>query len=94
MEFDWDEPKRLLVLRNRQINFRDVAEAAFHSGVNVLTVQSSYSHEQRFLSVVPFDGKLWSMIWTPRGAKARIITVRRASRAEQRKYRQLYVQGT
>lgn len=38
--------------------------------------------ELRLLSIGKIGGKHWAAIWTPRGGKVRIISVRRARKEE------------
>lgn len=42
--------------------------------------------EIRYVTTGSFWSKLWSVVWTPRGDKARLISARRANRKEKRAY--------
>jgi uncharacterized DUF497 family protein len=89
MEFEWDEAKRLWVLAERGIDFLLLADALF-DGRPVLTAPSIREGEERFVSLVPIEGKLFAMIWTRRDGRARIMTARRARDGEERRYHAAY----
>ncbi len=56
MDFEWSEAKRLWVLKERGIDFLRIADALF-DGRPILTVPSPRDGEDRFLSLVPIEGK-------------------------------------
>ena len=90
MRFEWDEAKRLSNIEKHGIDFIR-AERAFDGRV-ALTIASRFVAELRFLTVARIDGRLVSVVWTPReNGLTRIISARRASDAEERQYRQLLV---
>ena len=85
---EWDEAKRLRVLVQRGLDFRD-AEELFDARP-ITHVRSRRNDEDRFLSTAEESGKLYTVVWTWREANQRIITFRRAHDAEERAYRQVY----
>jgi hypothetical protein len=89
MDFEWSETKRLWVLRERGIDFLRVADALF-DGRPILTVPSSRYGEDRFLSLVPVEGKFFAVIWMWREGAIRIVTARRARDGEEKRYRAAY----
>ena len=89
MDFEWSEAKRLWVLRERGIDFLRVADAIF-DGRPILTVPSPRDGEERFLSLVPIEGKLFAVIWMWREEAMRIVTARRARDGEEKRYRAAY----
>ncbi len=89
MDFEWSEAKRLWVLNERGIDFLLVADALF-DGRPVLTVPSPRDGEERYLSLVPIEGKLFAAIWTWREDTVRIVTARRARDGEEKRYRAAY----
>ena len=89
MKFEWSETKRLWVLQERGIDFLEIANAVF-DGRAVLTVPSMRAGEERFLSVAPFEGKFFAVIWMQREGIVRIIAARRARDAEEKRYRTIY----
>jgi uncharacterized DUF497 family protein len=86
--FEWDEAKRLRTLAVRGIDFVD-ARFAF-DGRAALEMQAWRLNEERFLTVAAIDGKMYTVVWTWRGEKRRIISFRRARDAEERRYRELH----
>jgi uncharacterized DUF497 family protein len=87
MEFEWDEDKRLSNIEKHGFDFRDV-EVLF-DGRPLYTRDSPRGDENRHMTTAEFAGRLMTVIWTERGEKIRIISVRRARDAEERNYRQL-----
>jgi uncharacterized DUF497 family protein len=91
MDFEWSEAKRQWVLEERGIDFLRVADALF-DGRPVLTVPSLRDGEERFLSLVSIEGKLFAVIWMWREEIVRIVTARRARDDEEKRYRAAYRQ--
>ena len=86
--FEWDEEKRLKNRAQRGLDFEDV-DLVF-DGRPVATAPSRRNDEDRFVSTAEIAGKLYTVVWTWRGAVRRIIPFRRASGAEERAYRQVF----
>jgi uncharacterized protein len=89
MEFEWSEPKRLIVLQARAIDFVPLAEALL-DGRPVVTAPSPRDGEDRFVTVGLRDGEFFAIVWTWRKQAVRIITARRARDAERRRYRAVH----
>lgn len=87
MEFEWDEDKRLSNIAKHSFDFDDVHK--LFDGRSAVTRESSRGGENRRVMTVDYLGRLMTVIWTQRGAKIRIISVRRARDAEERDYRKL-----
>lgn len=85
VEFEWSEPKREWVLRERGIDFIRVAAALF-DGRPLLTVSSPRGGEERFLSVGLVEGRVFSVVWMWRNDAIRLITARRARDEEEERY--------
>jgi uncharacterized protein len=85
---EWDEAKRLANLDRRGLDFED-ADLVF-DGRPVTTAASLRNNEDRFVSTAEISGKLYTVVWMWRGANQRIISFRRASRGEERAYRQIF----
>jgi uncharacterized DUF497 family protein len=79
-EFRWDERKRLANLAKHKLDFFD-AQCLF-DGRDVLTNASAAYEEQRFATTGNVDDRLYTVIWTLRGEKTRLISYRRARNAE------------
>ena len=89
MEFEWDEGKRWLNLHKHGFDFRD-APSIFDSRARI-DVESDRCGEPRTLSIALLEGRVACVVWTERGdGNIRIISVRRARHAEERRYRQLF----
>lgn len=86
--FEWDEAKRLRVLRERDLDFRDAQE--LFDGRPVTHAESRRNEEDRFVSTAEWHGKIYTVLWMWREGNQRIITFRRARDAEERAYRQVY----
>lgn len=86
-DFEWDEAKRLRNLEKHDIDFLDAAHALLRPHFAVL---SPRGNELRILAVCPDSRQLLSVVYTPRGSAARIISARRANRNERRKYEAVF----
>ena len=86
--FEWDEAKRLANLDRRGLDFED-ADLVF-DGRPVTTAEALRNNENRFVSTAGIGGKFYTVVWMWRGANRRIISFRRASRGEERAYRQIF----
>jgi uncharacterized protein len=85
---EWDERKRLQILRDRDLDFRDTAQ--MFDGRPSITMRSFRNDEDRFVSVAVVEDRLYTVVWMWRGENRRIISFRRASDAEERQYRALH----
>jgi uncharacterized DUF497 family protein len=86
--FEWDEVKRLANLEKHQIDFIDMQE--IFDGRATVEVAGNSDVESRHLTTGSVDGKLYSVVWTQRDSRIRIISARRARDGEERTYRQLH----
>lgn len=85
MEFEWDEKKRLANIRKRGIDFVD-SEKIF-AGYTLTAEDTSQDYgEQRFLTLGMLDGRVVSVCHTDRGEAMRIISIRKATKYEQKQY--------
>jgi uncharacterized DUF497 family protein len=57
---------------------------------SILIVPSKRDAEERLLSIVPIEGKLFAVIWMWREDTVRTITVRRTRDGEEKRYRAVY----
>jgi uncharacterized DUF497 family protein len=81
---EWDEQKRLRILRERGIDFVDAAKILFGRAYEY---RSDRGSETRFVAIGPLeDGTLIAVVYTVREATLRIITARRARSNEQHAY--------
>ena len=88
MEFEWSETKRLAVLSARGLDF--VLGQLLFDGRPLYTTASPRAEEARWISIGELNERLIAIVWTSRDHTIRIITMRRARRAEEGRYRALY----
>jgi uncharacterized DUF497 family protein len=87
-DFEWDEAKRQSNLAKHRLDFR--VAASLFDGRPVSTAESPTDNEMRFVSTMFADGRHYTVVWTVRSDRRRIISFRRARDEEERRYRQLY----
>jgi len=85
---EWDEAKQLENIRRRGLDFEDAY--LIFDGRAVATAASRRNDEDRFVSTAEINGKLYTVVWMWRSENQRIISFRRASRGEERVYRQIF----
>ena len=88
-DFEWDEAKRFANIEKHDIDFE--AARQLFDGRPVVTFESKYDAESRFLTIGMLDQQIVTVVWTWRGSIIRLISARRASDEERRRYRQLHV---
>jgi hypothetical protein len=88
MQFEWSEAKRLAVLHARGLDF--ILGELLFDGRPLHTTASPRGQEVRWISIGELKGRLIAIVWTTRDHTIRIITMRRARRAEEGRYRALY----
>jgi uncharacterized protein len=86
-EFEWDKQKADKILKERGIDFSDVA--LMFDGDH-LTIQSDQNNEYRWLIIGNVNGECVTGVYTLRGEKIRVITARRSRKNEQRRYNSRY----
>jgi uncharacterized protein len=82
--FEWHEAKRLYPLKDRGLDFRDVAEIFTEPHI---VIPARSDTEPRFAAVGAYQGQVITVIFTYRGEAIRLISARRAHRHEERYYR-------
>ncbi len=88
VEFEWDEDKRLANIKKHGLDFAD-ADLVF-DGRPVSTTTSSRDDEERYVTAAIHLERFITVVWTRRGEKIRVISMRRTRDAEKRAYRQLH----
>ncbi len=78
--FEFDPTKSTANKAKHGIDF-DEAQALW-ADPWLLTAPAKTEGEPRWIALGRIDGKHWAAIWTPRGEKVRIISVRRARKEE------------
>jgi uncharacterized protein len=85
MEFEWDEVKRLSNLDKHGIDFLNVEEVFDSDIVTVEDDRYDYG-ERRFVTFGLLQGRVVAVVYTDRGDTMRLISVRKATKYEQRTY--------
>ena len=83
---EFDQSKRLKTLLERGLDFARAMEVFSGHHFTDEDVRHDYP-EPRFVTIGNLDGRLVVMVWTPRGAARRVISMRRANEREQARYR-------
>ena len=87
MKIEFDKDKREKTLVERGLDFARADEV--FAGVTVTGADGRQNYgEPRFVTVGCLDGRLVVLVWTPRGAARRIISMRKANEREIEKYAQ------
>lgn len=84
-EYIWDEKKREKTLKERGLDFNDME---YFDWDNALTIEDidSDSNELRFVSIGYLRDKIVVVVWCYRGDEIRIISMRKATRKEKKRY--------
>lgn len=85
MEFEWDEAKRLSNLDKHGIDFLDAYEVFDRDFVTVEDARYDYG-EQRFVTLGLLQGRVVAVTHTDSGDVVRLISIRKATKYEQRTY--------
>ncbi|MGI8643672.1 MAG: BrnT family toxin [Thermomicrobiales bacterium] len=88
VEFEWDDAKSESNFRKHGLDF-ELASKVFDGRPNQ-TIRSGYTDEVRFVTTGIIEARTFSVVWTRRGNRIRVISARRARDAEERAYRALY----
>jgi uncharacterized protein len=85
MEYEWDEAKRLANLRKHGVDFADINAFDWNASIEWIDDTEDYG-EERILALGPFRGRIYSVAYAPRGGRTRVISFRKATRKEIRRY--------
>ncbi len=83
VEFEWDEAKREQTLEERGIDFASVANFEWD---DALSSSSDRRGESRWAAIGYIGNRLHHVVYTQRGARRRVISLRRANSRERRQY--------
>ena len=81
MKIEFDTHKRALTLRHRGLDFADCFEAFTGLSYTFEDARKAYG-EDRFITLAFLGHRLVVIVWTPRGAARRIISMRKANARE------------
>ena len=86
MDYEWDPAKAAANLRKHRVSFADAALSLEDSRALTMADPDA-SGEERFICLGSDPlGRVLVTVYTPRGRRTRIISSRKASRAERRAY--------
>ena len=86
MEFEWDLTKEARCKRERGLSF-NYASRAFYDPDHLIEPDERTDYgEIRLRAMGLIEGRVYVVIFTRRGRKARIISARKANRREQNHY--------
>jgi uncharacterized DUF497 family protein len=85
--FEWDEEKAEINLEKHKVGFEE-AKSVFGDPFSITIDDPDHSEEERrFIDIgKSVSGKLLIIVYTERGNKVRIISCRKATPTERRKY--------
>ena len=83
MQYEWDESKRAETLLNREIDF---ASMEYFDWGTAIHQRSDRDGEERWSSFGLIGARLHHVVWTERGDRIRIISLRKANAKETQKY--------
>jgi uncharacterized DUF497 family protein len=85
MDIDFDPAKRNCTLAERGLDFARTAYVFSGRHYTAEDLRDDYA-EPRFITVGLLDSRMVVMVWTPRGAARRIISMRKANEREKARY--------
>jgi len=86
MDYEWDPAKAKVNLRKHRVSFADAA-LSLEDPCALTMADPDASGEERFICLGSDPlGRVLVTVFTPRGRRARIISSRKASRAERQAY--------
>ena len=85
MQYEWDEAKRRSNARKHGIDFADVEAFEWDTA---LVEPSERNGELRYIAIGYIGLHLCCVVFTERWARVRVISLRQASRQEERRYAQ------
>ncbi len=85
MQFEWDEEKRQEVISERDIDILYAARI-FENQVLVRIDDREDYGEERFAVLGHVDGEYYTLIYTPRGDKTRLITAWKVGKNGEKEY--------
>jgi uncharacterized DUF497 family protein len=83
MEFEWDEAKDAANRAKHGLGLGEAARMDWARTVPAVDARADYG-EARLIAYAPIDGRLHVCVYTLRGRKRRIISLRKANKREER----------
>ena len=85
MDIEFDTARRDATLEARGPDMADAGEVFAGATLTVEDEREDYG-EPRFITIGHMGGRMVVLVWTPRGAARRIVSLRKANDREQRLY--------
>ncbi|KPK89813.1 hypothetical protein AMJ80_09270 [bacterium SM23_31] len=85
MQYEWNENKRLANLDRHKVDFTDAVDFEWNTAIETIDDRSDYG-EERWVTLGFIGNKLHVMVYTIRGHKIRIISLRKANKREIKYY--------
>ncbi|HDR52745.1 MAG TPA: BrnT family toxin [Mariniphaga anaerophila] len=85
MQYEWDENKRVANLERHKIDFTDADDFEWDTAIETIDDRYDYG-EGRWVTIGFINKELHVMVYTIRGNKIRIISLRKANRRESKYY--------
>jgi uncharacterized DUF497 family protein len=85
MDLEWDEAKRQITLKERGLDFADLVNFDWDTGLFFDDTRRDYA-ERRQSALGYMDGRLMAIAFTMRGHRYRIISFRKANDRERKVY--------
>lgn len=87
MIITWDETKRRKTIEDRGLDFADATLVFAGHVLEFEDTRADYG-ETRMVTVGRLGGRMVIVVWTPRGAERRIVSMRKANDRENARYGQ------
>ena len=85
MEYEWDDNKAATNLRNHRVAFEAVMDFDWEAATVLEDNRRDYG-ERRFIAYGPIGNRLHCLVFTLRGHRIRVISLRKANSREVRRY--------
>ena len=93
LDFEWDPAKSELNKKKHGISFDEALEIWNGVDMTVKEIAKSQDGESRSATIGFVGDKLYTAIWTERGQKKRLISVRRSREGEKEIFYQFTIQN-
>ncbi len=87
MEIEYDPVKRKQTLKNRKLDFDRCNDVFSGPILEMEDIRIKYG-EPRYIVFGLLDTRMVVVVWTPRGDRRRIISMRKANEREQNRFRE------
>lgn len=87
MKFEWDKQKSIANQKKHGISFSDALTVFLDNHVNV---ELDSEDEQRFAAIGPIRKKFFTIVYTKRKGKIRLISARRSRKDEEQYHAKIF----